>query len=215
MAILPGRMRVAARLLPFITALLAAHAASGAPVIPEEIADAIFADGEAEFFVILKEQADLSAARRLARKEEKGRYVFETLRAKAESSQRKIRAWLDSRGVEYRPYWIKNMVLVTGDLEVLLDVAEHPDAAEIRPNRTANYIDLVRRGTGDAGDGSLAVEWNLTQIQADRVWDELGVTGSGIVVMGNDTGVQWDHPALKNHYRGWKRRRGGPQLQLV
>ena len=203
MAILPGRMRVAARLLPFITALLAAHAASGAPVIPEEIADAIFADGEAEFFVILKEQADLSAARRLARKEEKGRYVFETLRAKAESSQRKIRAWLDSRGVEYRPYWIKNMVLVTGDLEVLLDVAEHPDAAEIRPNRPANYIDLVRRGTGDAGDGSLAVEWNLTQIQADRVWDELGVTGSGIVVMGNDTGVQWDHPALKNHYRGW------------
>ena len=113
MTILPGRMRVALRVLPCIPVLLAAHSATGAPVIPEEIADAIFADGEAEFFVILKEQADLSAARRLARKEEKGRYVFETLRAKAKSSQRRILAWLDSRGVEYRSYWIKNMVLVT------------------------------------------------------------------------------------------------------
>ena len=25
----------------------------------------------------------------------------------------------------------------------------------------------------------------------------------GMVIAGADTGVQWDHPALKSHYRGW------------
>jgi uncharacterized repeat protein (TIGR01451 family) len=31
----------------------------------------------------------------------------------------------------------------------------------------------------------------------------MGYTGQGVVVAGADTGYQWDHPALKPHYRGW------------
>jgi hypothetical protein len=31
----------------------------------------------------------------------------------------------------------------------------------------------------------------------------LGFTGQGIVYGDADSGVQWDHPALKRHYRGW------------
>jgi subtilisin family serine protease len=46
------------------------------------------------------------------------------------------------------------------------------------------------------------VEWNLSQVHAPNVW-ALGYTGQGVVVGGQDTGYQWDHPALKNHYRGW------------
>ena len=30
-----------------------------------------------------------------------------------------------------------------------------------------------------------------------------GYTGQGAVIAGQDTGYEWDHPALKNHYRGW------------
>ena len=32
----------------------------------------------------------------------------------------------------------------------------------------------------------------------------LGYTGQGITVASQDTGVQWDHPALQRHYRGWE-----------
>ena len=42
----------------------------------------------------------------------------------------------------------------------------------------------------------------MTRVKAPDVW-ALGYTGTGLVVAGADTGVQWDHPALKNHYRGW------------
>jgi subtilisin family serine protease len=37
---------------------------------------------------------------------------------------------------------------------------------------------------------------------APQVWN-LGSTGQGIVVGGQDTGYLWDHPALQAHYRGW------------
>jgi subtilisin family serine protease len=47
-----------------------------------------------------------------------------------------------------------------------------------------------------------SVEWNVSAIGADIVWD-LGVTGTGIVVGGQDTGYDWDHPALIGAYRGW------------
>jgi len=40
-------------------------------------------------------------------------------------------------------------------------------------------------------------------VDADRVWNEFGVNGAGAVVGDFDTGVQWDHPALKSQYRGW------------
>ena len=47
-----------------------------------------------------------------------------------------------------------------------------------------------------------AVGSNISFIKANQVW-ALGYTGTGIVLAGQDTGMQWDHPALKNHYRGW------------
>jgi subtilisin family serine protease len=46
------------------------------------------------------------------------------------------------------------------------------------------------------------VQWNLTLIGADRVWEEFGVRGEGIVVGESDSGVQGDHPELEDGYRG-------------
>jgi serine protease AprX len=46
------------------------------------------------------------------------------------------------------------------------------------------------------------IEWNISQINAPSVW-AFGDTGQNMVYANADTGVQWDHPALKPHYRGW------------
>lgn len=48
-----------------------------------------------------------------------------------------------------------------------------------------------------------SIEWNIQKIGADKVWNELGITGQGVTVADLDTGVNWEHPALKNAYRGW------------
>ena len=58
------------------------------------------------------------------------------------------------------------------------------------------------------------IEWNVSKINAPAVWS-LGYTGQNMVYANADTGVQWDHPALKPHYRGWNGIERGSQLQLV
>jgi len=52
----------------------------------------------------------------------------------------------------------------------------------------------------DAADG---IEPNIIQVGAPDVFWSAGVKGEGVVVGGQDTGYQWTHPALKDHYRGW------------
>jgi len=47
-------------------------------------------------------------------------------------------------------------------------------------------------------------EWNLTQIRADQVWNEFGITGEGILVGQSDSGVQGNHPEFAQQYRGRK-----------
>ena len=51
-------------------------------------------------------------------------------------------------------------------------------------------------------EGPAGVEPNIAYTHAPEVW-AMGFTGQGIVIGGQDTGYQWDHPALKPHYRGW------------
>jgi subtilisin family serine protease len=46
------------------------------------------------------------------------------------------------------------------------------------------------------------VQWNITMIGADKVWNEFGVRGEGIVVGQSDSGVDVNHRELQDHYRG-------------
>ena len=70
--------------------------------------------------------------------------------------------------------------------------------------RTPPYT-LTSRSAGatpPAPASPSAIEWNITKVNAPTVW-AAGFTGQGAVVAGQDTGYQWDHPALKGKYRGW------------
>jgi hypothetical protein len=44
------------------------------------------------------------------------------------------------------------------------------------------------------------MQWNIQRVGAPDVWS-MGFTGEGAVVGVLDTGVEWTHPALINHYR--------------
>src|ERR1043166_3604763 len=59
---------------------------------------------EAEFFVVLADQADLSGAAVLVSKAEKGRYVHDALWNKAQTMQEPILQWLRERGIEHRSF---------------------------------------------------------------------------------------------------------------
>ena len=155
--------------------------------------------GSTDFFVYLREQADLSPAAALPTKQAKGQFVYETLTATAKASQAGLRASLDARGVEYTPFWIANVVLVHGDQGVLNSIAARSDVARIEAHETWQ-VPTPTRGTDDAGIN--VVEWGVLNVNADDVWNQFGVTGQGIVVGNIDTGVDFDHPAVVDQYRG-------------
>jgi subtilisin family serine protease len=159
------------------------------------------AAGETEFLVFLAEQADLSQAAGLETKLEKGTYVYQTLTEVAARTQGPILDALDALGVEHRPYWVANMVWVRAGQAVVEALASRPDVGHIYANPK------VRMEEPSVGPGSQplspdAIEWNILKVGADLVWAE-GYTGQGAVIGGQDTGYDWDHPALKDQYRGW------------
>ena len=79
----------------FLMVACLSTAARAAP-IPEELREAVVRDGQAEFFVVLRDQADLSGADRLETKLEKGRYVFQALTGTAERTQAGILSLLNT-----------------------------------------------------------------------------------------------------------------------
>ena len=60
---------------------------------------------QAEFFVVLADPADLSAAETLPTKVEKGRFVYQTLQSKAQTTQDSILQWLRDRAIEHRSFY--------------------------------------------------------------------------------------------------------------
>ncbi len=163
------------------------------------------AGASVEFLVVLGEQADLSGADDRTTKPEKGRYVYDQLRQTAQASQGALLAALDRRHVEYRAFYIVNAVWVRGDVALARTLAARVEVARIDGNPRLE-ADLGGPQFADAGDYSPAspdgVEDSLQYVHADEVW-AMGYTGQGIVVGGQDTGYEWDHPALIDHYRGW------------
>lgn len=156
--------------------------------------------GPAEFIVFLQDQADLTPARSLPSKAEKGRFVYEALRKTAEATQVPVLAALRAQGVEHRAYWVANMIWVKGDRAALEAMAMRGDVARVHANPKVRFAEP--RPAAGGPRATEAIEWNITKVKADQAW-ALGYKGLGAVVAGQDTGYQWDHPALVGKYRGW------------
>lgn len=194
--------------LLFTGLALSAPPALSAKVAPQVWADlrvaksAATATDEAEFLVILAEQADLGAAASAPNREARLRYVYDALRETALRSQASLRAELDGTGVAYRSFYIANLLMVKGDRALVTRLAARPDVARIAANPRVRQALPEPRFDIARPLSPLGIEWGVSNVNADDVW-ALGYTGTNVVVAGQDTGYDWDHPALVNQYRGW------------
>jgi len=160
-------------------------------------------EGETEFLVFLEEQADLSGAAALRFKAEKGAYVYQNLTEVAGRTQPALLAALGGMGVRYRPFWVANMVWVRGDQAVIQALAQRPDVAHLYANPSVRLEpSIATPDVPHVTEAADSVTWNVQKIRADSVW-AMGYTGQGVVIGGQDTGYNWDHPALINQYSGW------------
>jgi subtilisin family serine protease len=157
------------------------------------------ADGTAKFIVYLKDQADLSAAFDIRDRSPRGHYVLNALQATAERSQAGLRADLDEAGLAYKAHYIVNALVVEGTVDTVESLAARPEVAFIGPNTEIPAPDPV---TVSGMDSPEAVSWGINKVRAQEVWTDFGVYGEGVIVANIDTGVDYDHPALVQQYRG-------------
>jgi subtilisin family serine protease len=157
-------------------------------------------------FVVLAEQADLSGLRSgtgPASRDARTGEIYRRLVAHAEDRQAGIRAELDRRGLAYTPYYLVNALEVAAGPAVRVWLSGREEVDRVLPSQQLRPLPAAGRElAATPGLSPDHPEWNIELIGADRVWDELGVTGEGIVVGSADSGVDGGHPALAAGYRG-------------
>ncbi|MZD03897.1 S8 family serine peptidase [Streptomyces sp. SID5785] len=175
---------------------------------------AVAKGGDATFFVVLKDEADLSGARKATTHAAKAKAAYKELRAHADDSQTALRSFLDRKKVGHKDYWIANTIQVTGDKALVDELAERSDVASVVKRSSFKLDDdetsdkKVTRSraasarTGSSAEGDDTPVWGVSDIKADQVWDRYKDRGEGIVVASVDSGVQYDHPDLVANYRG-------------
>lgn len=211
-----GTQPLTYRVIEMPARVLQATAAS-APMVLEEVGAAtveprllktLEGGARADVWVRLRFRPDLSAVS--GEKAERGAQVVAALQETAARTQGEVAALLTKRGLRYESFWVVNALLVydasSEDVRALLD---RPEVMEVRGRFAAtlqsvggtlpNSVEMLTA----AAQPDATVAWGLNFTRATEVWARYGIRGEGIVVGNIDTGVQWDHPALKPQYRGW------------
>jgi subtilisin family serine protease len=152
--------------------------------------------------VYLKEQADVSQMALVPMIAERRAMVYDALRQSAQRTQKDLVSYLDSRGVIYKRYYIANMIAIfDASAEEIEAIASRDDVLRVMANNASRVV-TPKLSLGNDKDATRGPGANIVRVGADRVWKEFKTTGEGIVVGNQDTGMEWDHPALKPHYRG-------------
>lgn len=152
--------------------------------------------------VLMTEQADLHSANFFVSKTAKAMIVHQEAARVASRSQVEIQNYLQSMGVVFRSFYASNAIAIeTASGELIQALADRRDVKLIKFDGKfkVNFTPPNRHRF----DGAIeAIGANIDSTGATQVWQKFAAKGGGIVVAGQDTGVQWEHPALRAHYRG-------------
>jgi subtilisin family serine protease len=153
-------------------------------------------------FVIMKDQADVSAAVDISDYSSRRQFVYSTLVDHANTTQSGIRQLLDNLDIPYTPYYLVNAIEVDNNPFLRMYLTMRPDVDRILDS--PHLRPLPDRPPIESGHQSApqSPQWNLTLVGADRVWQDFDVHGEGIIVGQSDSGAQSDHPELAESYRG-------------
>lgn len=161
--------------------------------------------GRFEMMVYLKTQPNFSRLNLVVDRTFKARSMYGELVKNAKQTQSAIWQILQQRGYRYESFYINNSIIVrNADAQLAGELQQHPAVLKVTYNTPFRMkpVGNSRQPTAPAVNG---VEQSLSVIKADQVW-AMNIAGQGIVVAGQDTGVQWDHPALVRQYRGFNGR---------
>lgn len=153
-------------------------------------------------FIILKDQLDLTSYAAIPDPTQRRVEVYQALSRHAVQSQAGIKSILEQYGFGFQPYYLVNAIEVEAGPVVRAWLLTRPEVDRVLQSpRLRPLSQPVMVSKGDEPPPA-SPSWNLTMIQANLVWDELGITGKGIIVGQSDSGVDAGHRELENQFRG-------------
>lgn len=150
-----------------------------------------------------KQRVDALALSAVSPPEQRPSVIYAALAADAKRNQRSIVRWLDLRGIAHRDFVVIDRIAASLDARQVAELAARADVAKLHFDAPMKALPVEQSFAKDACTGDGNPTWGLTKIGAPSVWSTYGVRGAGVVVAGQDTGYDWDHPALQTQYRGW------------
>ena len=172
------------------------------------------------FLVKFKEKSDLekvvkefkakAKTKKLSSQESKFQQrsvVLSDLKSVSLESQQKVVAFLENETkngnvTDFQSFHIVNGLSVTATKKVAEKIATFAEVEKLLPNEERQLQEATKTEDVAPQSTNKDVEWNVAHVHAPEAW-RLGIDGTGTVVASIDSGVQWDHPALKEKYRGY------------
>ncbi len=168
--------------------------------------------------IVMKNQADLSKATEFTTKSEKNAYVVKELWDLAKTDQEDIVNFLSSQDtgdLKFRRFYIFNGIAVYNASQSLLnEIAARDDVKKLYFNPTVRNdvreevaeLNLLSDFSSGKNKKPTQSEEGITpgiiRTKAHELW-KLGIKGQGVVVGIQDTGIEYDHPAIVKKYRGY------------
>ncbi len=196
--------------------LLAANAQAGflTPGLESQISN-MQDDDIIKVLVVMSDQADIDALDwqlHDAKADLSVRHatVLQTLQDVSKTSQRNLLADLEATKSDgailgYTSHWIINSVVVRGTVAGIRRLALRDDIERIEADLQVELIEPVvsEKANGAAlNTRGIGITPGVVAVGARRVWNELGIDGTGVVVGELDTGVDGNHVALQANWRG-------------
>lgn len=128
-------------------------------------------------------------------KQRRGELV-RAMRRKAADSQQPLKTFLENNGIrDIRSLWIINGMAIKANPSLINTISRWPGVEEIRTNGTITAPVVTTQAVA-------GTEWNISAVDAPPLWG-LDMTGTGVVIASLDTGIDGEHPDLKEKWRGW------------
>ncbi len=205
-----------------VTSIFAqASVKSGYVVIEESLREKFNENDFVEVIIKMKKQANLQEARENAiniagavneskekTKKRIGNYVVSALQDTMERTQKDLLDVLKTEKEkgnvkEFESFYIVNSVFASVNKKALKEILECPGVLTVIENKKISS-DVPKKSSDirlNSNEEEMAVPWNLTVINADKA-QKAGFDGEGVVVGIIDSGVDYNHPAIKSAWRG-------------
>ena len=173
--------------------------------LPEVLAGA-GADELIPITIVMTEQApgdEIAAAKQIRNIPLRRRAVVRLLKEVSDRTQRNLLIALregqrnGSVAALIRPLWISNVIGAEVTADMVRAIAQRDDVDYINHDKPLGSEVFPVEPAGEPLTGD-EIECGVSVMQAPRVWDELGITGRGVVVCSIDTGCCITHPDLEN-----------------